>query len=233
MCWGDVFNLCIYHNVTKGNYAEILGAGAPVYLAAVMEYLATEVLELAGNAAHDKKKIRIIPKYLLLAICHDEELNKLLSSVTITQSSVLLTSRLYSSPRSTDSPALTEWSESSEPTSESLKSTSSSLEDDTDTGSTSSDDMQSTTSKMSTASNRTLRHRVPIIYNKTLLKCLHGSPQIRTLHNVSLPFSDSSDEETKETDEHRRRHKHTQEDTHEHTNMNVTSEWTVLKHRKC
>ena len=51
-----------------GRYAARVGGGAPVYLAAVLEYLCAEILELAGNAARDNKKARIIVKGLVPAV---------------------------------------------------------------------------------------------------------------------------------------------------------------------
>ena len=72
-----------------GRYAKRVGAGAPVYMAAVLEYLTAELLELSGNAAKDNKKTRIIPRHIQLAVKNDEELNKFVGRATISAGGVM------------------------------------------------------------------------------------------------------------------------------------------------
>ena len=87
----------------RGRFAQRVGAGAPVYLASVLEYLTAEILELAGNAARDNKKNRIVPRHIQLAVRNDEELNKLLGGVTISQGGVLPNIHSVLLPKKTES----------------------------------------------------------------------------------------------------------------------------------
>ncbi|KAL6116087.1 uncharacterized protein ACO6RY_00778 [Pungitius sinensis] len=79
----------IHRLLKKGNYAERIGNGAAVYFGAVLEYLCAEILELSGNACRDNKKHRISPRHILLAVKNDEELNRLLAGVTISDGGVI------------------------------------------------------------------------------------------------------------------------------------------------
>ncbi|KAM8853356.1 histone H2A-like [Synchiropus picturatus] len=79
----------IHRLLRRGGYADRVGNGAAVYLSAILEYLCAEILELAGNASHDNKKHRIAPRHILLAVRNDEELNKLLAGVTISEGGVI------------------------------------------------------------------------------------------------------------------------------------------------
>ena len=57
-------------------------------MAGIMDYIAGEILELAGeNAIQDKKK-RINPRHIKLAIANDDELNKLLAGCVIHEGGV-------------------------------------------------------------------------------------------------------------------------------------------------
>ncbi|KAM4045292.1 histone H2A-like [Anomaloglossus baeobatrachus] len=79
----------IHRLLKKGNYAERIGTGSSIFLAAVLEYLCAEVLELAGNAAKDNKKSRILPRHIQLAVRNDEELGKLFDGIAIAEGGVL------------------------------------------------------------------------------------------------------------------------------------------------
>ena len=60
-----------------------MGADAPVFLAAVMEYLCAEVLEVAGDACKELKKLRIMPRHIELSIRNDTDLERLFQNKTI------------------------------------------------------------------------------------------------------------------------------------------------------
>ena len=68
-------------------------------LAAVMEYLCAECVELSGNAATDLKVPVILPRHVLLAIHNDEELNKMCSKMRIVGGGVLPNIHLCHLPR--------------------------------------------------------------------------------------------------------------------------------------
>lgn len=56
-------------------------SSAPLFLAVVLEYVVTELLELAGNAARDNKKTIITPWLVASACFNDEELAVLVNTL--------------------------------------------------------------------------------------------------------------------------------------------------------
>jgi histone H2A len=78
----------IGRHLRVANLAARVGSGAPVYLAAVLEYLAAEILELAGNSARETKKVTISPRHLFLAVQGDTELAKLFEHVVMVKGGV-------------------------------------------------------------------------------------------------------------------------------------------------
>ncbi|CAJ1030941.1 C-terminus of histone H2A, putative [Leishmania shawi] len=75
----------------RGQYARRIGAAGAVYMAAVVEYLTAELLELSVKAAtqSSKKPHRLNPRTLMMAVRHDEDLGALLKSVTLARSGVV------------------------------------------------------------------------------------------------------------------------------------------------
>eukprot|EP00747_Dinoflagellata_sp_TGD_P022352 gnl/TRDRNA2_/TRDRNA2_129050_c0_seq1.p1 gnl/TRDRNA2_/TRDRNA2_129050_c0~~gnl/TRDRNA2_/TRDRNA2_129050_c0_seq1.p1 ORF type:complete len:177 (-),score=31.04 gnl/TRDRNA2_/TRDRNA2_129050_c0_seq1:102-632(-) len=90
----------------NGRYASRIGAAAPVYMAAVLEYLAVEILELSGNLASDMKKSRISPRHISLAIKNDDELNVLFGKSIIAGGGVVPIQGMTAALKGRNPPAL-------------------------------------------------------------------------------------------------------------------------------
>lgn len=76
------------YSASKGCACRI-SAGAPVYMAAVVEYIMAELLELGGTAARANKAVQITTRHIRLAVLNDEELNKLFKNVVFPNTTVL------------------------------------------------------------------------------------------------------------------------------------------------
>ena len=73
----------IERHMRQARFARRIGKTAPLYLAAVLEYMVAEVAELAGNAAINDKRHRITPRHLQAALRRDSELARLVGSVSV------------------------------------------------------------------------------------------------------------------------------------------------------
>lgn len=72
---GLVFSILrVKRHMKRDKGQKRLSALAPVYLAAVLEYVMLEILEISGDAAIENHKKRITPRFLTLGIHNDEEL---------------------------------------------------------------------------------------------------------------------------------------------------------------
>lgn len=78
----------VHRHLSENKYAQRTGQTAAVYLAAVLEYLAAEIFELAATAAANNKKKRIIERHIMLAVRKDKELDDLLGNVAIANAGV-------------------------------------------------------------------------------------------------------------------------------------------------
>ena len=50
--------------IRRGRYAGSVGVGAGIFMAAVLEYLTSEIMELAGENCKTDKRTRITPRHI-------------------------------------------------------------------------------------------------------------------------------------------------------------------------
>ncbi|GAM20341.1 hypothetical protein SAMD00019534_035160 [Acytostelium subglobosum LB1] len=80
---GLIFPVGRIHTLLRGRVpTKRISVLASIYLAAILEYLASEVLELTISTVKESSVRRISPRHLVLAIKNDEELDHLIKNNT-------------------------------------------------------------------------------------------------------------------------------------------------------
>jgi len=78
----------VLDGLKKGHFAPRVRVEAAVYLAATLEYLVAEVLELAGNCSKHMKRKRVSPRHIQMTFLHDSELGELTKGVIVPEGGV-------------------------------------------------------------------------------------------------------------------------------------------------
>ena len=67
----------------KGKFSNRVAASAPIFFAAVLQYIVAEVLEVSVDRSRNEKKLRISPRHIMLGVRGDVELSKFAKDATI------------------------------------------------------------------------------------------------------------------------------------------------------
>lgn len=96
---GLIFPVGKIHRLLRSRVCERIGINAAVYMAAVMEYMTSELLEISGYKAKYDQKHRISPRHIQIAIYDDEEFHTIVQGKKASASGVIpyIHSKLISS----------------------------------------------------------------------------------------------------------------------------------------
>jgi histone H2A len=80
---GIVFPPSLAEKFLRDSEIVLIGKGAPIFMAAVLEYMVAEILVLATKTAASAKHVRITVRDLTLSVKRDSELNELFEKLNI------------------------------------------------------------------------------------------------------------------------------------------------------
>ena len=75
--------------IKEGRYSEKVGSSAGIFMTAVLEYLAADILATAGDICAEQGKTAITPQHLNMVLKEDTELSTLIALASTTNGGVI------------------------------------------------------------------------------------------------------------------------------------------------